>query len=159
MSIFDKWNSQVNGSALADEVRELDENSGQTDYKEVPYGEYEVKVEKMELKECQSDANKGLPMLSIQFRILEGEFKNSCIFMNQLVFKSYPLHVANEFLRSLDSGIEVEFDGNYARYNDLILDICENINNNGLEYLLDYSQTKKGYNQFKIVEIYDDLPF
>ena len=53
MSIFDKWNKAVDGEALAKDVKEVEENGGNFEYKEVPLGEYEVKIHKMELKESK----------------------------------------------------------------------------------------------------------
>ena len=141
---------------LKDIVKEIQENGGSTgEYEEVPHGQYEVKIEKMEIKACKSDANKGLPMFSCQFRILDGEYKKQCIFMNKLIASEYPIHLVNEFLRSLDTGIDVDFNGDYREYNNLILDIHEEINKHKLEYLLDYQSDKNGYDTFEILEVYE----
>lgn len=147
-SIFEKWNQSVDPN-LANEVDEVKKNGGTGDYKEVPHGDYTVKVDKMELKESKT----GKPMLTVWFKILEGEFKNSMIFMNQVIQQAFQIHKANEFLESLDSGVEVKFDGNYAHYNGTILDISEAIE--GLEYLMTYDENNKGYSTFEIVEVYD----
>lgn len=148
MSIFDKWNEQIDGAKMAEEVKEVEKNGG-GEYKEVPIGEYEVKIEKMELKESKS----GAPMVSVMFRILDGEFKKSCLFMNQVVTQPFQIHIANLFLRSLDTGIEVDFDGNYAHYNDMILDVFEAVDKDKLEFLLAYGENR-GYKTFKIKEVY-----
>lgn len=150
MSIFDKWNSSIDGKGLVEDVKEVEKNGGTGEYKEVPHGRYEVKIDKMELKESK----KGDPMLSVWFKILEGEFKGSYIFMNQVILQGFQIHVANEFLKSLQTSILVEFDGDYAHYNDVILDIMEEIDGKS-EFALNYSQNKKGYNTFKIEEVYD----
>lgn len=147
MSIFDKWNEQIDGVKLAEEVRGVAANRG--DYREVPVGDYDVKVEKMELRESKS----GAPMLSIQFRILEGEFKNSCLFMNQVVTQPFQIHLANEFMKSLDSGVAVDFDGNFERYNNMILDVHEAIDKDKLEYVLSYTE-RKGYPNYRIKEVF-----
>lgn len=150
MNIFDKWNKSINGEELAKDVKDIEQNGGTGEYKEVPLGEYEVKIDKMELKESK----KGDPMFSCWFKILEGEFKNSIIFMNQVIVQGFQIHIVNEFLNSLGTKINAEFDGDYAHYNDLILDIAEEIDGK-MEYLLAYDQNKKGYNTFKIKEIFD----
>lgn len=150
MGIFDKWNEQIDGEKLAKEVKEVEAN-GAGEYREVPHGEYEVKIEKMELRESKS----GAPMLSIQFRIVEGEFKNSCLFSNQVVTQPFQISIANSFMRSLDSGVNVDFDGNYEHYNDTILDVFEAIDKEKLVYLLSYTESK-GYPRFKIKEVYAD---
>jgi hypothetical protein len=147
MSIFDKWNEQINGEKLAEEVKEVAQNSGE--YKEVPKGEYEVKVEKMELKESRA----GAPMVAIQFRILDGEYKNSCLFFNQVVTQAFQLHICNEFLKSMDSGIDVDFDGNYLHYNEMICDIFEAIDREKIEFLLSYTE-RRGFPVYKIKEVY-----
>ena len=50
--------------------------------------------------------------------------------------------------------MDIEFDGDYAHYNDLILDVMEEVDEK-LEFLLSYDQNKKGYNTFKIKEIFE----
>lgn len=147
MSIFDKWNEQIDTEKLAQEVKEVEKNSGE--YKEVPLGQYEVKIEKMELKESKS----GAPMVSVQFRILEGEFKKSCLFMNQIVTKPFQIGIVNAFLRSLETDVTIEFDGNYAHYNNLILDVFEVIDKEGLEFLLNYRE-RNGFKTFNVKEVY-----
>lgn len=157
-NIFDKWNNQI-GSSFAEEVEEYDKGE-QKERVEIPYGRYEVRIEKMELKECKSEKSFGQPLLYVKFRILDGEYKNNFIHMNQVVFKPYSMHVANNFLKSLGTNFEIKFDGNFGRYNDLILDIKEFISNQGYEYLLNYDQSKSGFKEYIIEEIYEDsLPF
>lgn len=147
-SIFDKWNKAVDQEKLAKEVAEVKENGG-GGYDDVPLGEYEVKVEKLELK----SSKKGDPMLSVWFKILNGDHAKQLIFMNQVVVQPFQIHLANQFLDSLESEVEFTFDGNYTHYNDTILDIAEAIE--GLEYLLDYGENNKGYSTFKIKEVYE----
>lgn len=154
-SIFDKWDKEVNGAALAEEVKEIEQNSSsdERDYEEVPYGQYEVKIEKMELKNAKS----GAKMFSCWFKIVEDKnpFKGQLIFMNQVIEQPFQIHIVDEFLKSLDSGVNIEFDGKYSHYNNLILEVIQAIAKQKLEYLLDYSQNKKGYNQFKIEEVFE----
>ena len=112
---------------------------------DVPYGKYEVKINKLEL----TQSKKGDPMLSAWFQIINGEQKSRLIFMNQVVLQPFQIHTANEFLRSLETDENVEFKG-YAKYNILILNIYEKVVNN--EYALEYEENKKGYKTFKIIE-------
>lgn len=149
-SIFDKWNKAVDTDALMKDVREVEQNGGSFEYVEVPHGEYEVKIEKMELKASK----KGDPMFSCWFKILTGEFKDKLIFMNQVITQGFQIHIVNEFLRSLETDINVEFDGDYNDYNDLIMDIMEEIDGN-CEFALAYQENNKGYNTFEILEIFD----
>ena len=148
-SIFEAWNQAVDTEKLKKEVEEA--AAGSTNYEDVPVGEYEVSIEKMELVATKET---GKPMLSVWFNILTGEHKGQKIFMNQVITQGFQIHIANEFLRSLDSGIDVDFDGNYEHYNNTILDIMEVVDKQ-LEFLLDYGENKKGYNTFKIKEVYE----
>lgn len=147
---WDKFDNNVDVEGLNKDLQENKDNYGE--YKEVPLGEYEVKVNKMEL----TTSKKGDPMLSIWFKILDGEYKNSLIFYNQILNLGFQIHMANEMLRSFDTGIDVpsEFKG-YAALNELILDISEEIDSQGLEYALKYDENKKGYKTFKITEVFE----
>lgn len=146
MSIFDKWDNEIDTKELADNVKSASQNT--QEFKEVPHGIYEVKVDKMEIKATQ----KGDPMASIWFKIVNGEYKNQRLFMNQVITQGFQIHIVNEFLRSLDSGLVVEFT-NYKEYNDLLLDVLEAIDGK-LEYALEYGENK-GYSTFKIKEVFD----
>ena len=42
----------------------------------------------------------------------------------------------------------------YGQYNDMIMDMMESIDGS-LEFLLEYGKNKKGYNTFKIKEVYE----
>lgn len=147
MNIWDKFDKEIDVEGLKEDAKAAAENGG--DFKEVPHGLYEVKVDKMELKESK----KGKPMLSIWFKILNGEYENSLIFYNQVLSTGFGLHNANDFLRSLDSGIDIEFKS-FKQYNDLILDVHEAIDGNA-EYALDYSEGKNGFSKYEITDIYE----
>lgn len=148
-SIFDKWNQTIDTDGLQKDIKEAEQSSGDGNYKEVPVGKYEVKIEKMEIKE----SSKGKPMFFCQFRILSGEYKNSCLFMNQVITQGFQVGDVNKFLRSLDSSKDIEFK-NYSQYNDLIMDVMEEIDGK-LEYLLDYTRSKKDFPIYTIKEVFD----
>ena len=145
---FSKWNSAIDKEQYEKDLEEIKKNGG-ADFPEIEPGEYVVKVEKMELKASK----KGDPMVSIMFRILEGEHKKACIFYNQVVLQPFQIYLANEFLNSLETEIEAVFHGDYEEYNNIILDIAEACDN--LEFLLDYGENSKGYKTYKIKEVYD----
>lgn len=148
---FKKFNNMVNLDGLKKDVAEAaTNNSG--DFEEVPYGKYEVKLEKLELVECRSKKNKGQPMVSAWFRINAGSQKNRLIFMNQLVNQGFQIHIMKEFLDSLDSGCEIAFE-DYEQFGNLLMDILEASSNTG--FVLDYSENKKGYKAYKIEEVFD----
>lgn len=147
-NIWDKFDEEFDVDGLQEEVKEAAENGG-GNFKEVPHGSYEVEVDKMEL----TKSKKGDPMVTIWFKIVEGEFKNSLIFYNQIIPQAFQIHLANEMLRSLDSGHDVEFV-TFKQYGNLILDIAEEIDG-VFEYALDYGQNKKGYDTYKITEVFE----
>lgn len=160
---FTKFDKSVDIEGLEKDIKEAAENGG--NYKEVPKGTYEVKVEKMELTMSNTDSKGNArdkdksqnPMVSIWFKILNGEYKGSFIFYNKVVYGTnndgFMIHSNNEFLRSLDSGVDVEFES-YSQYAQLLLDIHEAIDGK-LEYALEYGENKQGYKTYEITEIYE----
>lgn len=146
--LWDEFDEKIDTEGLAKDAKEAAKNGG-GDYKEVPLGTYEVEVNKLELKKSK----KGDPMLSIWFKIIAGEYKGSLIFYNQVMSQGFGIHNANEMLRSLDSGVEVEFT-NFKKYHGMLLDIVESIEGN-LEYALEYGENNKGYNTYKITAVFE----
>lgn len=116
---FNKWNEEFGGKEAIEALNEVKENT----FNEVPDGEYRCKLEKLELAESKA----GKPMVKGQFRIVEGEKKNQCIFYNQVFTRGFPQHKALEFLRNLNvfDESEIDFDGDFNDFNDLLLDIAE----------------------------------
>lgn len=150
-NIFAQWDNAVDMEGLQKDIAEAKQNS-KGDFKEVPHGQYEVSIEKMELKATK----KGDPMVSVWMKIVSGDFKGSMIFMNQVITQGFQIHIVNEFLRSLiqdctDAPV-VEFKS-YTQYNNLLMDIHELIADS-FEYAVDYGQTKKGFDTFEITDIY-----
>lgn len=150
MSIFDKWNKAINTEELAKDVKEVEENGGTGEYAEVPVGNYEIKFEKMELTE----SSKGKPMFTAWMRILSGDFKNNLLFMNSVIEQGFQIGNVNTFLRNLEAVDVVEFK-DYNQYNNLILDIAEAIDDQGLEYQVEYKKNKKDFPIYTIKEMYE----
>ena len=147
---FSKFNKAVDLNALKHDIEEAEQNGGSGDYKEVPAGTYEVKIEKMEIKESK----KGDPMLSVWFKVLTGEWENSRIFMNQVITQGFQIHICNTFLRSLDTGLDVVFD-DFEQYANLVMDVHEKIDEQQLEFALKYGKTDKGFSTFEITEVFE----
>lgn len=146
-NIWEKFDNAIDVEGLQADVKEAAENGA--NFREVPHGEYEVKIEKLEMVESKA----GDPMVTVWFKVLAGDYKGSMIFMNQVITKGFQIHIMNEFLRSLDSGYDVEFRS-YSQYGQLLMDIHEAIDGE-LEYLLKYSEGKKGFSNYEIVDVYD----
>lgn len=146
--IFAKFNSMVDTTELAKDVTDASNNKG-GDYKEVPHGEYIVNVNKMEIKESKN----GNPMLSIWFKVVEGNYKGSMIFFNQVITKGFQIHICNELLKALcDETVDIHFE-DYKQYNDVVLDVFEK--SDAFEYQLAYTKAKGDFSNYKIVEIFD----
>lgn len=116
---FNKWNEEFGGEEAVKALAEAKENQ----YTEIPDGEYVCKLEKLEL----AASKKGEPMVKGMFRIVEGAHRKQCIFYNQVFKRGFPQHKALEFLRSLNvfDASEIDFDGDFEEFNDLLLDIAE----------------------------------
>lgn len=146
-NIWDEFDSAIDTKGLAADVKEAAEN-GAT-YKEVPHGDYEVAIDKLELVKSKA----GDPMVSVWFKVLNGEFKGSRIFMNQVIKEGFQVHIVNEFLRSLDTDIDIEFV-TYKQYGNLLMDVMEAIEGN-FEYALSYKEGKKGFSTYEITEVFE----
>lgn len=146
---WSKFDKKVDTKALQEEIKEAAESGG-GQRGEVPAGTYEVKIEKMELAESKA----GNPMVVVWFRILEGNYKNSIIFMNQVVTKGFQFHIVNEFLKSIfGSDADIEFAG-YEQYDRLLMNSMEQIDGK-MEFVLEYGENNKGFKTFKITEVFD----
>lgn len=146
-NIWEKFDKEIDIEGLQKDIQEAAEN-GLT-FKEVPHGQYEVKIEKLELVASKA----GDPMVTAWFRIVDGEYEGSMIFMNQVITRGFQIHLMNEFLRSLESGIEIEFK-NYSQYGQLLMDVHEAIDGK-YEYALKYGENNKGFKTFEITEIFE----
>jgi hypothetical protein len=147
---FKKFNNLVDLDGIKKDAAEAADNT--FDNEEVPYGKYEVKLEKLELVACKSDKNRGMPMVSAWFRIIRGDQKNRLIFLNQLVNQGFQIHIIKELLLDMDSGVDVDFV-DYEQFGNMLMDILEASSETG--FVLDYSENKKGYKAYKIEEVFD----
>jgi hypothetical protein len=141
---FSKFDKMVDLEGLKQDI----EDSANNEFREVPLGNYEVAINKLEL----SESKKGDPMVVCWFKIVSGDYKGSLIFMNQVITQGFQIHIVDEFLRSLETDIEIVFES-YSQYADLLLDVFEAVEGK-LEYGLKYGE-KKGFNTFEITEVFE----
>lgn len=152
---WDQFDKQVSTEEIQNAVNDAKNN----EYPEIPDGTYEVALEDMVLK----TSKKGDPMLTITFVILEGEFNNNKIWYNGVMQPNnekaigYQVHKNNVMLRSLldqdeDDESRVFFKG-FNQYNDLVLDLAEELVD--AEFALEITTDKKGYQQYKITEVFE----
>lgn len=145
---FDKLDKSTDLEGLQKDIKDAEENGGNR--AEVPLGNYEVAITKLELDESK----KGDPMVKCWFKIVsEGAHKGSLIFMNQVVTQGFQIHIMDDFLRSLGTDIDVKFES-YKQYYNLIADIYEAVDGK-LEFGLKYDKTDKGFNTFEITDIFE----
>ena len=145
--IFEKWNESADLKGLQDDIKDAQDNN--REFEKVPHGEYEVKIDKMELKASK----KGDPMVSIWFTILEGKYKKSKLFLNQVITQGFQIHIVNELLKSMKTDLVIEFV-DYKQYAELLLDVAEECDTNNLEFALKY-EDNKGYDKFTITEVFE----
>ena len=148
-NLWDKFDKAVDTEGLAADVKEAAENGA--NFREVPHGVYEVEVNKLELIESK----KGDPMVTVWFKVVDGEYKGCLIFMNQVITQGFQIHIANEILRQMTAeldGFNVEFK-TYKQYGELLMDIREAVDGK-FEFKLDYAEGKKGFSTYSIDEIY-----
>lgn len=146
--MFEKWNQSADLTGLKADIESAKESGDNREYEKVPHGQYEVKLDKLELKATK----KGDPMASAWFTILEGKYKKSKLFMNQVITQGFQIHIVNEFLRSMGTDLNIEFV-DYKQYADLLLDVAEECDTNKLEFALKY-EDNKGYDKFTITEVF-----
>ena len=147
MMDFSKFDSMFDLEGLKNDIQAAAERN--TERVEVPDGQYECKVEKMEMKESKT----GNPMVSIWFRILAGDFKNSILFMNQTIHTGFGLHTAKKMLSYMDTGLPVDFQS-FAQFAGLIDSVKEAIETQNLEYAVKYTTTKNDFKNFDIIEVF-----
>ena len=146
---FSRFDDELDLEELAQAIDASEKGKGGNgDFKDVPLGNYEAKIDKLEL----SVSKLGKPMLTCWFKILAGEFKNSRLFMNQVIEQGFQIHIANDFLRSLDSGLEIKFK-TFKQYEQMVMDVAEAID--GLDYAVKYGETSKGFKTFEITDVFE----
>ena len=133
---FAKWNQDFGGQEAVEELKKQQEQ--QKEFAEVPDGRYTCRLEKLELGESKT----GKPMIKGMFRIIRGEHKKQCLFVNQVFTMGFPQHKGLEFLRSLQvfDDSEIDFDGDFEHFNDLLLDIAEEAESDGMEFTVKKEQ-------------------
>lgn len=148
---FSKFDQAINTEELNKAIEEAKNNPQQSN-KEVPAGDYIVKIEKMEIGLTRADKR---PMFKVQCRILEGEFKKWCIFMNRVIYgtKNDANMIASVigWLNKLECSEYVEFK-NYTQFSELVLDIFEEVAD-AVE--LDVAYDPNAFNTISIEQVFD----
>lgn len=146
VSLFERFNSAFDIAGLQEDIA----NASNGNFEEVPHGDYEVAITKLELGETGPNSKTpGMPLAKVWFKIVAGDFKGQLIFMNQNLTSGRGIHMMNTFLESLESGIVVSFE-NFVQYANLMESVFKAVEND--EFQLAYGQNNKGYNTYNIVQ-------
>lgn len=147
-NIFEKFNSMFDIDGLKEDIKTAASSSG--DFVEVPKGDYEVKVVKLEIGQTgEKSKNPGMPMAKVWFEVVAGEYKGQKIFMNQMLTSAFGFHKMNEFLESLETNVPIVFE-NFVQYDALFREVFAEIDGKA-EYQLTYGANAKGYSTYTIV--------
>ena len=133
-------------------------DSNDTEYVDVPYGIYEVKLAGATYKLSKKDK----PMAVIRFKVLTGEFEGQNIFCNQIVDTVWKFKVVARLMNSLKTDVdlssknyvvggEVDFDA----YKEMLEAVYEDIKDKKFEYALNYYENEKGYPVYEIQEVFE----
>ncbi len=147
-NIWDEFDNALDVEGMQKDIKDAQENTFER--KEVPVGQYEVAINKLELTTSKNND----PMFCAWMKILsEGEYKGQMLFMNQVITLGFQIHNVNEFLRSLDTGINIEFV-KYSQYAKLIEEVKDAIDKAKLEYGIEYGENK-GFKTFRITDVFE----
>lgn len=150
-NLFAKFNDMMDIAGLQADVANAATSTG--DFVEVPHGDYEVKVVKLELGETgENSKNPGMPKANVWFEVLAGDFKGQKIFMNQMLTSGFGIHKMNEFLTSLETGVSIVFE-DFVQYDGLFREVFAEVDGRA-EFQLAYGQNNKGFNTYTIVQRY-----
>ena len=144
---FSKFDNNIDLGA----IEEARTNPPKGESLETPAGNYVTRIEKMELGATKD----GRPMFQVQCRILEGEFKKWCLFMNRVLYgtknDANMINSVIGWLEKFEPSMPVEFK-NYSQFADLVLDIFEEVAD-GVELEVYYDPDK--FNSISINDVYD----
>ncbi len=152
--VWSKFNRAVDLDGLKKDMASAGKNKGKRDYPEIPAGQYEVKLASLEQKLTKSGEKR--PMVSASFKIIKGKYKNQRIFENKVIFGTKNdgamIKGVCSFLDSLDSGLDIDFE-DYGQFADLVMDVAEAVEENGLEYVVEYDPDD--FYSVSIKEVFD----
>lgn len=155
---FEEFDKKLNMAQFAKDLEEA-KNNASADYPEIPKGTYDVKIERMEIKPTKTTNE---PMFSVMLRIVEGEFKNGCLFFNRKIYGNKETDKWNDakavqsvisWLDKLETETIPEFKS-YTQFNECILDIFEECEEYGVTLSVEYDPDK--FNPVSIKEVFED---
>lgn len=153
-SVLDKFDKEFATEDFNESVKDIEKNGkpANGDFPVIPVGKYEVSLRSLELTETKKTHE---PMLSASFKILRGGYAKQLLWMNTvLTSRASNIHDANEFLRSLDTDVDVKWENSFSKYAQMVLDVFEQTSS--LEYVIDYSKVgEKEYPHYEILDVFE----
>lgn len=147
--MFAKFNEMFDLEGLQKDIETAASSTGE--FVEVPCGDYEVKVVKLEIGETgEKSKTPGMPMAKVWFEVVAGEYKGQKIFMNQMLTSGFGIHKMNQFLESLETDSAITFE-NFEQYDALFREVFAQVDGN-FEYQLHYGKNSKGYSVYEIMQ-------
>lgn len=150
-NIWEKFDAQVDLAGLEEDVNNAAE--GNKEFEDIPVGKYEVALKSVELKMTKK-SNK--PMITSTFKILVGKYKGQQIWVNQVAENGQQISIGLRFINSMKPEEEVKFtkEKGYAGLDEDLFNAAKFIKQN-YEFVLDYSKNDKGYDVYKIEDVFE----
>lgn len=149
MSIFDEFDKAYDAKSMREDVKEAAENA--KDYDELAPGIYPCYIKAMELKATKNNE----PMVAVQLKVNDGEYKNRMMFANFMMTKPFLIHKCNEFLRGLDTGVQVDFES-YGQYADMVEKIYKITEEHEMDFDIEYSLKDGKFSEYKVKAVYSN---
>lgn len=134
-----KYDKMIDEKALAEQMKNAEANS----FDPLPEGEYDVKLEKLEVTESKA----GKLMLSAQYRVTSGVQRNKCMFQNIILFGTkndgFMIHNAKKLIEDL--GFDIEFE-NYTQFAEEVDEIADSAIGEEYTIMLTYNGEYPRYN-------------
>lgn len=149
-NIWEKFDQAIDVDSLKNDIQE-GKKTERFVKKNVPHGTYIVEVDRMYLRESKN----GNPMVTIYFRIVEGEYSRQMVFCNQVINNRFGLSKMNTLLKQMDTSQTITFES-YEQYGKLIEEIESEIND-AVEFELQYvaQASDPNWSDFEITDVYD----
>lgn len=151
-------NWEMFGDLSTIEAEVADVSASNVERKEVPYGDYEVRVTKCAIEECPFEGDyQGKPQLAVWFKIINhDELAGQLLFATKRLWSpkgtratAFMIRNAVQLLDSLESGVEVKFDEHFEETAKAVFDA---IGDGKAEYQLAYHENDKGFKEYDIVQ-------
>ena len=150
-NIWEQFDNNTDLAAFEEGVKNAENQS--SDFEDLPHGKYEVALDNIELKPTKK---KGDPMIVSVFKVIEGPHKNRLIWVNQVVDTPVKMNIGLNFINSMKPDTKVSFDKTkgMAGLAESLVDAGEEISKTK-EFVLDFGQNKKGYDQYTIETVFE----